>query len=86
MIKVDGKIVVAPPAKTENNNGEKPYRVFYSIDCHAKTPLEAAMYVEGCLNEMLYRPELEVVDSDGTIHCIDLEDEDGEQMKELKNE
>ena len=46
------------------------------MDCHCKTPLDAALYTESVLEELTYRPQLQVIDANGEITEFDLEDYD----------
>lgn len=71
----NGKVVVDPPQKDSVKSKEKPYRVIYMIDCHAKNPKEAALYVEGVLKDMDNRPDFQVIDSEGKITDVDLYNE-----------
>lgn len=50
------------------------YTVNYEIDVEADNPFDAALQVEEILNDMEFRPKLKVIDENGQIEMIDLDD------------
>lgn len=61
------------PQKDSIPSDEHPYRVIFAIDCHAKTPVEAALYVERCIQDLTYRPVFQVLTDGKELIEIDLE-------------
>lgn len=64
----NGEVVLQVP-------GERTFRVCYFIDSFASTPEKACLEAEDFMKNGSFRPYFSVVDSNGNITDIDLEEQ-----------
>lgn len=71
--KIKDKVILRFPQKDSVHSEKHPYRVVYIMDCEACSPLEAALFVEKCIQDLSYRPVFQILSADKEYIEIDLE-------------